>query len=61
MQNIKISRKRNVANVLGSLRIEKLAPSSSLLVQIKAYESGELTSTELVRQVTQRYVALRSR
>lgn len=59
MKQIKISRKQNVTNALASLRIEKLAPSSVVMGDLRAYENGMMSASELVRAVKLRYVSLR--
>ena len=52
-------RERNVANMLASLRIEKLAPSESLKPALQAYIDGQKTTADLLNEVKAKYVALR--
>ena len=52
-------RERNVANMLASLRIEKLAPSESLKPALQAYVDGQKTTADLLNEVKAKYVALR--
>jgi hypothetical protein len=53
------ARQRNVANMLATLRIEKLSPSESLKPGLKAYVDGEKTTADLINEVKAKYVALR--
>lgn len=55
----KAVRKQIVANTLGSLRIEKLAPSPSLLASLDSYVNGQKTTTDLLNEARLKYVALR--
>lgn len=59
MKVVKITRKQNVTNALASLRIEKLAPSVTVMADLRAYENGTLSASELVNAVKHRYVSLR--
>jgi len=52
-------RERNVANMLATLRIEKLAPSESLKPAFQAYVDGQKTTSDLLNEVKAKYVALR--
>jgi hypothetical protein len=52
-------RERNVANMLASLRIEKLTPSESLKPALQAYVDGQKTTADLLNEVKAKYVALR--
>ena len=52
-------RERNVANMLATLRIEKLAPSESLKPALQAYVDGQKTTADLLNEVKAKYVALR--
>jgi hypothetical protein len=52
-------RERNVANMLATLRIEKLAPSESLKPALQAYVDGQKTTADLLNAVKAKYVALR--
>ena len=52
-------RERNVANMLATLRIEKLAPSESLKPAFQAYVDGQKTTADLLNEVKAKYVALR--
>jgi len=53
------ARKKNVANMLAMLRIEKLSPSESLRPSLQAYVDGHKTTTDLLNEVKAKYVALR--
>lgn len=55
----KAVRKQIVANTLGSLRIEKLAPSPSLLTGLDSYVNGQKTTADLLNETRLKYVALR--
>jgi hypothetical protein len=64
MQNPVLShavRQKNVANMLATLRIEKLGPSGSLKPAIQAYVDGNKSTSDLLNEVKAKYVALRSR
>ena len=50
-------RKRNVANMLASLRIENLSPSENLQVSIQDYLDGKKTTTDLLNEVRAKYAA----
>jgi len=50
---------RNVANMLATLRIEKLAPSESLKLVLQAYVDGQKTTSDLLNEVKAKYVELR--
>ena len=52
-------REKNVANMLATLRIEKLAPSESLKPALQAYVDGQKTTADLLNEVKAKYVALR--
>jgi len=52
------ARERYVANMLASLRIEKLKPSASLKPALKAYVDGQKTTADLLNEVKAKYVAL---
>jgi hypothetical protein len=52
-------RERNVANMLATLRIERLEPSNSLKPAIQAYVNGQKTTADLLNEVKAKYVALR--
>jgi hypothetical protein len=54
-------RQKNVANMLATLRIEKLGPSESLKPAIQAYVDGNKSTSDLLNEVKAKYVALRSR
>jgi hypothetical protein len=54
-----LERERNVANMLATLRIEKLAPSESLKPALQAYVDGQKTTSDLLNEVKAKYVALR--
>lgn len=51
-------RERNVANMLATLRIEKLAPSEKLKPALQAYVDGQKTTADLLNEVKAKYVAL---
>ena len=53
------ARQKNVANMLATLRIEKLSPSESLKPSLQAYIEGKKTTTDLLNAVKAKYVALR--
>jgi hypothetical protein len=48
-------RERNVANMLATLRIEKLAPSESLKPALQAYVDGQKTTADLLNEVKAKY------
>jgi len=52
-------RERNVANMLATLRIERLEPSNSLKPAIQAYVNGQKPTADLLNEVKAKYVALR--
>ena len=52
------ARERNVANMLATLRIEKLEPSESLKPALQAYVDGQKTTADLLNEVKAKYVAL---
>lgn len=52
------ARERNLANMLATLRIEKLAPSESLKPALQAYVDGQKTTADLLNEVKAKYVAL---
>jgi len=53
------AREKSVANMLATLRIEKLRPSDSLKPSLQAYVVGLKTTTDLLNEVKAKYVALR--
>jgi len=53
------ARQKNVANMLATLRIEKLSPSEGLKPSLQAYVDGHKTTTDLLNEVQAKYVALR--
>ena len=53
------ARQKNVANMLATLRIEKLSPSESLKPSLQGYVDGHKTTTDLLNEVKAKYVALR--
>lgn len=53
------ARQKNVANMLATLRIEKLSPSESLKPSLQAYVDGQKTTADLLNEVKAKYVALR--
>ena len=52
------ARQKNVANMLATLRIEKLSPSESLKPSLQAYIEGKKTTEDLLNEVKAKYVAL---
>ena len=58
MQNPVLShavRQKNVANMLATLRIEKLGPSESLKPAIQAYVDGNKSTSDLLNEVKAKY------
>jgi hypothetical protein len=53
------ARERNVANMLATLRIEKLEPSDSLKPALQAYVDGQKTTVDLLNEVKAKYGALK--
>lgn len=53
------AREKSVANMLATLRIEKLRPSESLTPSLQAYIEGQKTTTDLLNEVKAKYAALR--
>jgi hypothetical protein len=53
------ARQKSVANMLATLRIEKLSPSESLKPSLQAYVDGQKTTTDLLNEVKAKYGALR--
>ena len=53
------AREKSVANMLATLRIEKLRPSESLTPSLQAYIGGQKTTTDLLNEVKAKYAALR--
>ena len=53
------ARERNVANMLATLRIEKLEPSDSLKSALQAYVEGQKTTADLLNEVKAKYGALK--
>ena len=54
-------RRKSVANMLATLRIEKLSPSESLKHSLEAYVNGQKTTTDLLNEVKAKYGALQRR
>ena len=50
-------RKRSVANMMASLRIENLSPSENLQFSIQDYVDGKKTTTDLLNEVRAKYAA----
>jgi hypothetical protein len=48
-------RQRNVANMPGTLRVEELTPSESLMPSLTAYIDGRKTTADLLKEVTAKY------
>ena len=51
------ARQKSVANMLATLRIEKLSPSESLKPSLQAYVDGQKTTTDLLNEVKAKYGA----
>jgi len=51
------ARQKNVANMLATLRIEKLSPSESLKPSLQAYVDGQKTTTDLLNEVKAKYLS----
>jgi hypothetical protein len=52
-------RAQMVANMLATLRIEKLSPSEALKPGLQAFVEGQKTTTDLLNEVRAKYVTLR--
>jgi len=52
-------RSKAVANVVASLRIERLTPSDAVVQAMQACMSGSETTANVIKQVMQRHVTLR--
>jgi UDP-N-acetylmuramyl pentapeptide synthase len=52
-------RQKTVANVLATLRIEKLTPSQSVVSGLRGYLAGKTTTEELLADVMSHHVAVR--
>jgi len=52
-------RQKFVANAIGSLRIEKLAPSDMLKAGLEAYVAGQKSTADLLNDIKSKYVSLR--
>jgi hypothetical protein len=48
-------RQKSVANMLGTMRVEKIAPSESLMPSLTAYIDGQKTTADLLEEVTVKY------
>ena len=53
-------REKSVANMMATLRIEKLSPSESLQSSLQAYVEGKKTTDDLLNEVRAKYLALGS-
>ena len=53
-------REKDVANVLGMLRVENLSPSNSLRVGLQDYIEGKKTTAGLILELEAKYSAVRS-
>jgi len=53
------ARQKSVANMLATLRIEKLRPSDSLKPGLQAYVDGQKSTADLLNEVKAKYVSLR--
>lgn len=56
---IQSAREKNVANMLATLRIEKLRPSESLMLGLQGYVDGQKTTADLLSALQTKYVSLR--
>lgn len=52
-------RSKSVANVLGSLRIERLVPSPFVVQGMRDCVKGQTSTSALLHEVVQRHVAVR--
>jgi hypothetical protein len=50
-------RQKSVANMLGTMRVEKIAPSESLMPSLTAYIDGQKTTADLLKEVKAKYSA----
>ncbi len=53
-------REKDVANVLGMLRVENLSPSDSLRLGLQDYIEGKKTTSDLILELEGKYSAVRS-
>lgn len=53
-------REKDVANVLGMLRVENLSPSDSLRLELQDYIEGKKTTADLILELEGKYSAVRS-
>ncbi len=53
-------REKDVANVLGMLRVENLSPSDSLRLGLQDYIEGKKTTADLILELEAKYSAVRS-
>jgi len=53
------TRQKTVANVLASLRIERLTPSPSVVQGLRTYLAGKTTTDKLLADVMSHHVAVR--
>ncbi len=53
-------REKDVANVLGMLRVENLSPSDSLRLGLQDYIEGKKTTADLILELEAKYSAARS-
>lgn len=53
------ARTKAVGNVLASLRIERLSPSSEVVLGLKACAEGKDTTSHVLEEVLRRHVTLR--
>lgn len=53
------ARKKAVANVLASLRIEQLRPSVQVVEGLHSYVAGNTTADKLIAEVMARHVSVR--
>lgn len=57
--NRQIVQSKTVANVLASLRIEKLTPGGYVIQGMNACASGQRTTASLLQEIMQHHVAIR--
>lgn len=53
-----LSKKDIVSNALGSVRVEGLEPSQSMIAALDLYVAGKKSIEQIIQETKQRYVAL---
>ena len=53
-----LSKKDIVSNALGSVRVEGLEPSQSMIAALDLYVAGKKSIEKIIQETKQRYVAL---